>query len=122
MWHCLILCVYCLKSKIYGYFLMACLFTLIDTCANSIVFSIPKWFICNFSSSLFCRNISIMILLLFIASLSKMKISSLNDQYGCAFFVLLIHGISLSLFILWLCLDSQSTINSLDLACTGSLC
>ena len=57
-----------------------------DSCANSLVFSIPMWFRSSCLSALCCSAVGTIILLPFIAIPSITAILSLNDQNSCSSF------------------------------------
>ena len=58
----------------------------IDSYASSLVFCISMWFRCSCLSALSCSATGSIIILHFIAVLSMIGISSLNDQYACRSF------------------------------------
>ena len=74
-----------------------------DSCVTSLVLSMPIWFKCCCFSTPSCSTACIDILLSYIAILSMIVISSLNDQYGGRSFC---HGV----WVLTVCLCSLSSV------------
>ena len=93
-----------------------------DSHASSVVFSMPMCFRCSYFSAFSYNVAGTVILPPVLVVLSVIAISFLNlissalmqtgmsNDYSIALIIMHIPDISSSLFVLWLCLDSQSAV------------